>query len=175
MESNSPQGKKVPLIFIGVAVLVIAAGVFVRSRNSSSSEPTPEPAPALANAPAPEPAPVLTPELAPMPAKSPEPSQRIRFSSLAASDKNGDNWTLGLAGVPQEPPQDGTRPGAPIIVKADVHAYGQSISIGLIIQGQAGEVYQPGAAKNGRRRPAPTFRVFDESGKILGSGSFEYG
>ena len=175
MENNNPQGMKVPLIFIGVAVLVIAAGILVRSRNSSSSEPTSEPAPALANAPAPEPAPVLTPELAPMPAQSPEPSQQIRFSSLAATDENGDNWTLGLAGVPPWPPEAGTKPGAPIVVKADVQGYGQSISIGLIMEGQAGEVYQPGAAKNGRRRPAPTFQVLNESGKILGSGSFEYG
>ncbi len=57
----------------------------------------------------------------------------------------------------------------------DVNGSGSSISIGLIIEGQAGEVYEPGAAKNGRRMPAPKFTVFDESSTVLGSGSFEYG
>ncbi len=169
MANSNPQGMKVPLIVIGVAVAVVATGIFVRSRDSSS------PAPAPTVEPVPEPTPALAPEPAPVPAPSSEPSQQIEFSSLAATDKNGDTWTLGLAGRPPQPPEDGTKPGVPIVVKADVHGYGQSISIGLIIQGQAGEVYEPGAAKNGRRRPAPTFDVFDESGKVLGSGSFEYG
>ena len=145
MESNSPKGMKVPMIVIGVAVLVVFAGILVRSLNSPSSPP------------------------------SPEPSQQVRFSSLAASDGNGDTWTLGLKGVPPRMPENGLRPGVPLSVKADVNGSGRSISIGLIIEGQAGEVYEPGAAKNGQRRPAPKFTVLDESGTVLGSGSFEYG
>ena len=163
MENKSSQTVKVPLILVGVAVLVILAGIVVRSRNSPSSAPTAEPEPAL----------VLTPE--PAPAPSPESTQQIVFSSLAVTDSSGDNWTLGLAGVPPQARDSGTKPGAPLSVKADVQGYGQSISIGLIIEGQAGEVYEPGAAKNGRRRPAPKFEVLDESGTVLGSGSFEYG
>ncbi len=173
MASNNPQGMKVPLIVIGVAVLVVATGIFVRSRNSSSSPAAPEPAPSVE--PVPELASELAPEPEPVPAQSSERSPQIRFSSLAATDGNGDTWTLGLAGVPPRLPEDGTKPGAPVVVKADVQGYGQSISIGLIIQGQAGEVYEPGAAMNGRKRPAPTFDVLDEAGKVLGSGSFEYG
>ena len=163
MENNSPQGMKVPMIVIGMAGLVIFAGILVRSLNSPSSPPAPEPTPALA------------PEPAPLPAAWPEPNQQIRFSSLAASEDNGDTWTLGLKGVPPGLPEDGTKPGAPLSVKADVQGYGQSVSIGLIIEGRAGEVYEPGAAKNGRRMTAPRFTVFDESGTVLGSGSFEYG
>ena len=163
MESNSPKGMKVPMIVIGVAVLVVFAGILVRSLNSPSSPPAPDPASAL------------TGEPATLPAAWPEASQQTRFSSLAASDDNGDTWTLGLKGVPPRPPEDGTKPGAPLCVKADVNGSGRSISIGLIIEGQAGEVYEPGAAKNGQRRPAPKFTVLDESGTVLGSGSFEYG
>lgn len=161
MEDNSPQGIKVPLIVIGMAVVVVAVGIVVRSVSSSS--------------PAPEPESALMPEPAPMPAPPPEPSQQIRFSPLATADDNGDNWTLGLTGVPPQLPEDGTKPGAPLSVKADVQGYGRIVSIGLIIEGQAGEVYEPGALKNGRRTPAPTFKVFDEAGNEIGSGWFEYG
>lgn len=163
MEDKSPKGMKVPLIVSGVAVLVIAVGILVRSGNSPSSPPSADPSSALA------------PELAPMPAPSPESSQQITFSSLVANDDNGDRWTLGLAGVPPQARESGTKPGVPLSVKADVQGYGQSISIGLIIEGHAGEIYQPGAAKNGRTMPAPKFKVFDESGAVVGSGSFEYG
>jgi len=155
---------KVPLIVSIVAVVVILAGVSVRLFRSPSPEPAAEPVPAAA----PEPVPVPAEPL-------PEPSEPIRFSSLSATDENGDNWTLGLAGLPSEPPASGVKPGVPLSVKADVQGYGKSISIGLIIEGQAGEVYQPGAARNGGRMSPPTFTVCDESGTILGAGSFEYG
>jgi len=163
MENKSSQTTKVPLILVGVAVLAILVGVVVRSFNSPSTPPTSDPASAL------------TGEPAPLPAAWPEPSQQIKFSSLAASDDSGDTWTLGLKGVPPRMPENGLRPGVPLSVKADVNGSGRSISIGLIIEGQAGEVYEPGAAKNGQRRPAPKFTVLDESGTVLGSGSFEYG
>lgn len=183
MENKSSQRVKVPLIFIGVAVLVISVGVMVRLRNSPSSPPVlAEPEPALATLPAPEPAelatapaPALTREPAPVSAPSPEPTQEIVFASLAVKDSSGDDWYLALAGVPPQARDSGKKPGAPLSVKADVQGHGQSISIGLIIEGHAGEVYGPGAAKNGRKRPAPKFTVFDETGTVLGSGSFEYG
>ena len=163
MEERSPQGMKVPLIIMGVAVVVVVAGILLRRVGSPSTEPAPEPASAL------------TAEPAPLTAPSPGPGPQIRFSSLAATDDNGDTWTLGLKGVPPVLPEGGLKPGVPLSVKADVSGGGRSVSIGLIIEGQAGEVYEPGAAKNGRRRPAPRFTVLDESGKVLGSGSFEYG
>ena len=163
MEEKGPQGMKVPLIIMGVAALVVVAGILVRRADSPSTPPTSEPASAL------------TPEPAPLPAPSPGPGQQIKFSSLAATDDSGDTWTLGLKGVPPVLPEDGLKPGVPLCVKADVSGSGRSISIGLVIEGQVGEVYEPGAAKNGARRPAPKFKVLDESGKVLGSGSFEYG
>lgn len=163
MDKKSPQGLNVPAIVSVVAVLVIVVGILVRSDKSPSSPPASEPVPALATEPA------------SAPEQSAEASQQITFSSLAAASDNGDNWTLGLAGVPPQAYEDGKKPGVPLSVKADVKGYGRNISIGLIIEGHAGEVYEPGAAKNGRRMPAPTFKVIDESGAVVGSGSFEYG
>jgi hypothetical protein len=172
MEGKDPQGIKIPLIFIGVATLVIAVGIFVRSRNSSPSQP-PESQPA----PAPEPTSALETESGPIGEQSPEPEPepQIRFSSLAATDDNGNNWRLGLRAIPPQVPEGATDAGEPLLVRADVRGAGRYISIGLVIQGQAGEIYEPGAARNGRLMPAPTFKVFDESGKTVGSGSFEYG
>ncbi len=163
MENKSPQGMKVPVIVSGLAVLVIAVGMLVRSDNSPPSPPASESVPALAAEPA------------SAPAQSVEASPQVTFSSLAAASDNGDNWTLGLAGVPSHAYEGEIKPGVPLSVKADVRGYGRNISIGLIIEGQAGEVYEPGAAKNGRRLPAPRFKVIDESGTVVGSGSFEYG
>ena len=183
MECNSPKGIKVPLIFISVTVLVITTGIIVRSRNSSSSTPPSEPVPAPVTAPVPEPTsvsaqepdpiPAESPE--PMPAKFPKPEPEIRFSSLVETDGSGNNWRLGLKGIPPQLPEGVTKAGEPLLVKADVRGAGSYISIGLIIQGQAGEIYEPGAARNGSLMPAPTFKIFDESGKELGSGWFEYG
>ena len=92
-----------------------------------------------------------------------------------ATDVNGGNWTLGLAGVAPHVRENGKKPGAPLSVTADVYGDGPYVSIGLTIEGQAGELYQPYALNNGRIMGTPTFRVMDESSAIIGSGSFEYG
>jgi hypothetical protein len=154
MEDKSPQGMKVPLIVAGVAVVVIAVGIMVRSGNS----PAPES--------------VATPD---HPAPPVAEGQQFTLSSLTAKDDNGDNWMLGLASGPPQGFVSGEKPGAPVSVKADVQGGGQQVSIGLIIAGNAGEIYQPTVVKNGAILPAPKFTVLDESGATIGSGSFEYG
>ena len=165
---NNPS-PKMKIAFAASMVLALALLIAVRFRAGSS--PSPEPAPTTAQAPAIEPAP------APAPESAPSPPHEIRFSSLSATDENGDKWTLGLAGLPPlaGPGEGNTKPGPPLLVKADVYSRSRSISIGLTIRGQAGEVYQPGAAKNGRRAASPRFRILDEAGKVVGSGQFEYG
>ena len=82
---------------------------------------------------------------------------------------------LGLASGPPQGFQNGEKPGVPLSVKADVQGGAQQKTIGLIIEGAAGEVYQPGVTKNGAVSPPPKFTVLDESGATIGSGSFEYG
>lgn len=165
MGNNNVQGMKVPLIVVGVAVVVIAAGILVRTLNSPESPVAPES----------EPVSGLAPEPAPMPVPSTGAGPQIEFSSLAATDENGDNWRLGLKEIPPQLPEGGAKAGAPLLVKADVRGAGPYVSIGLIIEGQAGEMYEPGASRNGRTLSPPTFKVFDESGREIGSGSFEYG
>jgi hypothetical protein len=157
METKDPQGMKIPLIVLGAAVLVIGAGILVRSGNSPASKSAPVPVPALASEP------------------SAEAGQQFSFASLVATDANGGNWTLGLAGVAPHVRENGKKPGTPLSVRADVQGDGPRISIGLIIEGAAGELYQPYALNNGRIMSAPTFNVIDEAGAIIGSGSFEYG
>ena len=82
MQDNSPQGMKVPLVVSIVAVVVILAGVSVRLFKSPAPEPPTESVPALA------------PEPAPASEQSPEPSEPIRFSSLSATDGNGDRKSV---------------------------------------------------------------------------------
>ncbi len=154
MEDKSPQAMKVPLIVGGVAVLVIGVGLLVRSGNSPAPEPVPTPD---------HPTPFAAGE------------QQFNLSSLTAKDDNGDNWMPSLKMGPSQGAADGAKPGAPISVKADVQGEGSSKTIGLLIEGAAGEIYQPTVIKNGAILPAPTFTVLDESGAAIGSGAFEYG
>ena len=110
---------------------------------------------------------------------SSEPASRQEFglTALSMAAENGDTWVLDLAkgqsvsGLKNK----NAKPGAPLLVKTDVQARGRELSIGLLIEGQAGESYQPGAMKNGSRVPPPTFKVIDESGKVLVNGQFHYG
>jgi hypothetical protein len=103
--------------------------------------------------------------------------RQLGLSLLSATDANGDKWVLQPAsGQKLSRFKDGdTKPGLPLLVRTDVQTKGRNISIGLVIEGQAGEVYQPGATKNGGRVAAPKFKIVDESGNVVGSGPFEYG
>jgi hypothetical protein len=98
-------------------------------------------------------------------------------SSLTATDKNGDKWVLEMASLPFRPASaDGsTKAGAPLLIKTDVQIVGRDVSIGLVIEGQAGETYIPGAQKNGERLPSPGLKILDEAGKTLAADTFQYG
>lgn len=150
MENKSPQGMKVPLIVAGIAVLVIAVGLFVRT-------PPPETVPMT--------------DLVP----TTEGGEQFTGSSLAAKDEKGDSWMLSLKMGPAPGGAPGVNPGTPIFVKADVQGDGPNKTIGLLIEGAAGEVYQPTVIKNGAVLPPPKFSVLDETGQVIGSGAFEYG
>ncbi|MHC4146929.1 MAG: hypothetical protein ACYSWW_23605 [Planctomycetota bacterium] len=161
---NNPS-PKLKIAFAASMALALALLIALRFRTGDS----PSPAPTTAQEPA--------VEQTPAPTTATAPAGQIRFSSLSATDDNGDQWTLNLTGIPSlyGSGGDNIRPGPPLLVKADVYSRSRSISIGLTIRGQAGEVYQPGAAKNGRRVASPRFRILDEAGKVVGTGQFEYG
>ena len=76
---------------------------------------------------------------------------------------------------PTQGAAEGVKPGTPISVKADVQGDDLRKTIGLLIEGAAGEIYQPTVIKNGGVLPPPKFTVLDESGATIGSGAFEYG
>ena len=107
-----------------------------------------------------------------------EPSrEELGLGSQSASDQNGDKWVLDLIkGQPVSSFADSSaKPGPPLLVKTDVQISGRDVSIGLIVQGQAGETYVPGVQKNGQWQPEPGLKILDEAGKILATGKFKYG
>ena len=102
---------------------------------------------------------------------------KLGFSALSVIDENGDKWTLDLAKGQLVSSIKGSdnKPGPPLLIKTDVQIKTQEVSIGLIVEGQAGEKYAGGTKKNGRWLPPPSFKIVDEAGKTLASGVFKYG
>jgi len=103
--------------------------------------------------------------------------QEIGLSSLSLTDENGDKWVIDLAkGQSLAGLKDSSaKPGPPLLIKTDVQISGRDVSIGLIVEGQAGEKYAGGVQKNGQWQSAPAFNIIDEAGKVLTSGRFKYG
>jgi len=103
--------------------------------------------------------------------------QQLSLSSLSKKGENGDTWVLDLArGQSISSLNDNSvKPGPPLSVKTDVQIRGRYVSIGLIVEGQAGEKYVVGVQKNRRRQPAPVLTIVDEAGGVLTSGTFKYG
>jgi len=103
--------------------------------------------------------------------------EELGLGLQSATDQSGDKWILELIkGQPASSFADSSaKPGPPLLVKTDVQISGRDVSIGLIVQGQAGELYVPGVQKNGQWQPEPGLKVIDEAGKILATGKFKYG
>ncbi|OHB65494.1 MAG: hypothetical protein A2Y77_11090 [Planctomycetes bacterium RBG_13_62_9] len=98
-------------------------------------------------------------------------------ASVSRTDGRGNVWDLDRAGggdlVSTDP--NGPKAGPPILVKTDVFRTGAEASIGLILEGQAGEQYRPVVKKNGTPRSAPTLKIVNEAGQVLVEDSFKYG
>ena len=103
--------------------------------------------------------------------------QKMGLSSLSTTDENGDKWVLDLAkGQSLSSLKDSSaKTGPPLLIKTDVQISGRDVSIGLIVEGQAGEKYAGGVQKNGQWQQAPAFNIVNEAGKVLTSGRFKYG
>ena len=103
--------------------------------------------------------------------------QQPGLSPLSTTDEKGDEWVLDLARGQSISSlnNSGTKPGQPLLLKADVQIKGRNVSIRLVVEGQAGEKYVAGVRKNSQRQPAPVFTIVNESGKALTSGRFRYG
>jgi hypothetical protein len=68
------------------------------------------------------------------------------------------------------------RIGPPFVVKADVQKMSAGmVSIDSVLVGCAGEQYQAGFQRNGRRASEPSFQIVDEKGTVLVADKFQYG
>jgi len=100
-----------------------------------------------------------------------------RPGSLREIDSNGVNWLLEMTSGPRLAAADANEPkaGPPIVVKTDVHRVAQNeVSIGLVLEGQAGERFRP-AQKNGAGVTAPKLRIVNETGQVIADDSFQFG
>ena len=108
----------------------------------------------------------------------PSSLQKSTLSALSETDENGNTWTLDLIrGQPlSRIHKSDKEPGPPLTVRTNVRKISNSqLSVGITVEGQAGEKYIGGAKKNGKQEPEPQFIIVDEKGRILGGGKFEYG
>lgn len=111
---------------------------------------------------------------------SPEPSvpNELGLQSLVATDKNGAKWVIEPAAA--QPfarlRESGVEPGLPLAIRTDMRRDGSDrVSVGLTLEGRAGERYSPQVSKDGERLAAPEFTVVDEAGQTAFKGRFEYG
>lgn len=100
------------------------------------------------------------------------------------TDLEGAEWILTAYGNVGKLEAFEIRPGETLSLKVGPPLAGKTsvtklsdgtLSIAFVLVGQAGEEYAPGVQKNGKRVPAPKFKILDESGKVLAAGQFEYG
>lgn len=100
------------------------------------------------------------------------------LSPLSINDANGFTWSLEpVRGQPISLiNESGKKPGPPLVLKTNtIKINEQTVSIGLTLEGRAGEKYIAGVMKGRSREPQPIFRIIDEKGRTLTTGRFEYG
>jgi len=96
---------------------------------------------------------------------------RPSFGPLRQVDEDSNTWGLDPAGAGRSTEQA----GPPLVVKTNVYPGGRAVSIGLVLEGQAGERYRPVVTKNRVRLPAPRLRIVNEAGQVIVDDSFRYG
>ncbi|HUW58970.1 MAG TPA: hypothetical protein VMZ92_20195 [Planctomycetota bacterium] len=98
------------------------------------------------------------------------------------TDKNGAKWSLSCAGNTGKLQSFQIRAGEalsikvgpPVSVAAETAVRGGVAYISLSMTGQGGEQYRT-ALKDGQQMPAPRLTIVTPKGRVLASGSFEYG
>lgn len=103
---------------------------------------------------------------------------------LNRTDEAGAKWTLtgvygnsGKMGVLEVVAGQivSIKMGPPLTAKTDVQVVPGEADVRLMILGQAGEEYGAAIMKGDEQQPAPAVRILSESGRVLETGSFEYG
>ena len=99
--------------------------------------------------------------------------------TIIATDDQGSKWQMtSVKGPPlRNLLNRKVKPGPPLTVGARVRRQGSVMLLDLVIKGQAGETYQPSITKDGKRvrSSVPSFTVVGRSGKVVGSGKFQFG
>lgn len=108
----------------------------------------------------------------------PSVPEELGLRPLQATDKRGDKWVIEPAvAQPFARLRAGRiEPGPPLIVRTDVQRQGAGeVSIGLTIEGRAGERYRPDLSRNGSSLPAPEFTIVNEAGQVIHQDRFKFG
>jgi hypothetical protein len=104
---------------------------------------------------------------------------------LTEADSEGNRWTFdtikaraweGELGDFEIRPGQTTsfRIGPPFKIRTFMKDTGRNALVGFHLEGQAGELYVPGARKNGVEVPEPEFKIIAASGQTVHSGQFEF-
>ena len=104
---------------------------------------------------------------------------------LTEQDSDGNQWTFdtiksrawaGQLGDFEIRPGEITsfRIGPPFRVKTIIRDAGRNALVGFHLEGQSGELYVPGAKKNGVEVPVPQFQIISVAGQTVHSGQFEF-
>jgi hypothetical protein len=102
----------------------------------------------------------------------------LGLQPLHRTDEKGDQWTIEPAvAQPFARLQQGhAAPGLPLTIRTDLRRDSLNrVSLGLTIEGQAGERYSPRISRNGVVLPPPEFVVVNEAKAVVAKGKFEYG
>lgn len=103
---------------------------------------------------------------------------------LTETDSAGNRWTFktgkagtGKLGDFEIRPGESTsfRIGPPFRIRTSMERSGENALVGFYLEGQAGELYIPGATRNGKTVPEPEFKIINSSEQVVGSGRFKYG
>ena len=104
---------------------------------------------------------------------------------LTEPDSEGNKWTFdtikskawaGELGDFEIRPGETTsfRIGPPFKVKSFMKDAKKNAAVGFHLEGQAGELYVPGAKKNGVEVPVPQFKIISVAGQTVHTGQFEF-
>jgi hypothetical protein len=106
---------------------------------------------------------------------------------LTETDSAGNKWTFdtsrvrggagkGVLGDFEVRPDETTsfQIGPPFQIKTYIEDKGKDTLAGFHLEGRAGELYAPGALKNGKDIPAPQFQIIARSGQTVHSGQFVF-
>jgi hypothetical protein len=114
------------------------------------------------------------------------PAGKYRIVSLELTEKDsaGNLWAFktdkvgqGESGLFEVRPGEATslRIGPPFKIKTFMDRSGLNVLVGFDLEGQAGELYAPGAKVNGKTVSEPEFKIINSTGSVVGSGRFKYG